>query len=220
MEGRKAFVENFQQRLGRLLRFIPFVLTMAIGCHEQTAAIWSAFGVGVFGIILNYYYISFDPDARDPFLILESGMTAYFLGQRITNADISFECHLISPINTTALFAVAVLSMVVCYPFTIQIAKAKVTPEVARTSKFVQSNQVLTSLWVVIFMVSAISGWFGYIYFRDDSSSVGYIVLVTVILIGLPVIGSFGMPFLVEYLKNKVSTNASSGSYGEALAQA
>jgi len=219
VEGRKAYVENFQHRLGRLLGFLPFILIMTIGCHEQTAAIWSAFGVGVFVMVFNYYYSTFDPNTRDPVLILEAGMTVSFLAQGITNAVVSFECHLISPINTTTLFAVAILSMVVCYPFTIQFAKAKVSPEVAKTSEFVQFNQVLTAIWVAIFMLMAISGWLGYVYFRDDSSSAGYIVLVTVIPIVLPLLGSFGMPFLVEYLKNKASANATSGSYGEGLTE-
>ena len=69
--------------------------------------------------------------------------------------------ELLSPIATSTLATVAALSMISCYPFTLQFAIPKVSSETAASKGFLLANQVMTGYWVAIFFLCTASAWSG-----------------------------------------------------------
>uniref|UniRef100_A0A7S2S3J2 Uncharacterized protein n=1 Tax=Mucochytrium quahogii TaxID=96639 RepID=A0A7S2S3J2_9STRA len=207
-ESRHAYMENlFSGKTGKILSFLPFILVMIIACNNITAAVWSAFGTESILILASIYrsrYNKFVPAV----MFLDGGLFLGFLAQGISvlvldARDVDYNCHLISPINASVLFVVTLLSMIVCIPFTMQYARAHVSAEVSKSSGFLKFNQILTGLWLVLFAIMSISTWCGYVYFRDQTNSAGYIILATVVPIAMPISGAILMPMLIEYLKKK-----------------
>jgi hypothetical protein len=63
----------------------------------------------------------------------------------------------IQPITNGGLFLVALASVVVRQPFTLQYAREGVSPEVAASPRFVAANYTITWVWVAAFAVMFVS---------------------------------------------------------------
>lgn len=127
-----------------------------------------------------------------PFIpIITLGITATYLGEGIANQILTggLSSNLIAPVTCSGVFITAIFSMIICIPFTIQNTRLFVSEEEAKTWDFVKFNQILTSIWVLIFLLMTISSWCGHIFFRNDVSGAPYIVLGIVVPIILVVIG-------------------------------
>ena len=120
---------------------------------------------------------------------------------------VPFNCHLIAPIQVSALFLAAILSVLICYPFTIQFAKTNenIPMEVIRTQGFKKINMQLSLVWLFLFTIMTASSWVEYVYFssQGDEKSPGSIILGSVIPILVPVLGIPLMPVLAQYFKGQ-----------------
>jgi hypothetical protein len=154
-----------------------------------------------------------------PFMfILEAGMGCAFLGEGIANQILvgGLPYMYISSITASAFLLVTTLSMIVCYPFTIQFSRIIVKPEIVATWGFVIFNQALTSIWVLIFAIMTACAWVGHIYFGSNSNSTGYIILNIIVPIALPLVGGFLMKPISQCLIARVDArkNAQGGGDG------
>ncbi|MBT2391695.1 hypothetical protein [Streptomyces sp. ISL-1] len=64
-------------------------------------------------------------------------------------------------ISNLALVVLALGSMAVRVPFTMQYARERVGPEYWKSPEFLHTNQVITGIWGAAFLVAAIAGGFG-----------------------------------------------------------
>mmetsp|Transcript_2167 Transcript_2167/g.3192 ORF Transcript_2167/g.3192 Transcript_2167/m.3192 type:complete len:275 (+) Transcript_2167:253-1077(+) len=222
-ESRHAYMENlFDSVWGKVLTFLPFILIMAIGCNHALAATWSAFGVELLLIFASIYrsrYNKFVP----AIMFLNGGLCLGFLGQAIAVSVLwgdnrqTYNCSLISPVNTSILFGVTLLSMILCIPFTMQFARAHVPEEVAKSSSFLMGNQIMTGFWLVLFAIMSAATWCAYAFYRNNQNGAGYIILATVLPIVLVLVGGILTPKLADVLRKraKAKRGAESGMNSE-----
>mmetsp|Transcript_30619 Transcript_30619/g.49067 ORF Transcript_30619/g.49067 Transcript_30619/m.49067 type:complete len:272 (-) Transcript_30619:198-1013(-) len=222
-ESRHAYMENlFNTVWGKMLTFLPFILIMAIACHHALAATWSAFLVELLVILVSIYrsrYNKFVP----AIMFLNGGLCLGFLGQAIAVSVLwgdkrqTYNCSLISPVNTSILFGVTLLSMILCVPFTMQFARAHVPEEVAKSSSFLMGNQIMTGFWLVLFAIMSAATWCAYAFYRNNRRSVEYIILATVLPIVLVLVGGILTPKLADVVRKqaKAKRAAKSGMNNE-----
>jgi hypothetical protein len=89
-------------------------------------------------------------------------------------------------ISNLALVAIAVGSMLVRRPFTLDYAKEQVPERVWSTPAFLRTNYVVTGAWAAAFTVSAISGFIGDAVL-DDSDNIwtGWIIQIAALLVAI-----------------------------------
>lgn len=86
-------------------------------------------------------------------------------------------------ISNTALALVVFGSMAVRMPFTLQYAREQVDRAHWRSPDFVRANYVISGVWGLAFLVSAIAGAYGDLVLRDpDNMWTGWIIQVAAIV--------------------------------------
>jgi hypothetical protein len=89
--------------------------------------------------------------------VLNGAMLAFFavaLALAIARPQSGIEEY-IGAISTAWLGLVSLVSLLVGQPFTLAIARAEVSPEVAQTRGFITTNQIITAVWTAYFALTA-----------------------------------------------------------------
>jgi hypothetical protein len=214
--GRHSWADLVLNDLGQIVGWAPYIIVMCVASTNEEAALWGAFGSMTALIALGVYRHSYAP--KYPLVAwLDGGQWVGFLALAITWEATRFNYKLISPISTSVLLITTFVSMVVCKPFTIQYARLKVDDKVAASSGFLKFNHILTSVWLVVFLVMSVCTWLAWALHDDihkSLSSTGYLILGTIVPILLPFVGALSMAPLSKYLaaKRPTGTTAASGS--------
>ena len=104
------------------------------------------------GIILSSRPVRID--------ILNGAMLTFFvvaLGFAVASPNSAIEEY-ITTISTLWLGLVSLVSLLVGQPFTLSIARAEVSPEIAKTATFFKTNQIITSVWTAYFAITSAIG--------------------------------------------------------------
>jgi len=211
--GRHSWADLVLNDLGQIVGWVPYIIVMCVASTNEEAALWGAFGSMTALIALGVYRHSYAP--KYPLVQwLDGGQWVGFLALAITWEATRFNYKLISPISTSVLLITTFVSMVVCKPFTIQYARLKVDDKVAASSGFLKFNYILTSVWLVVFLVSSVCTWVAWALHDDNLkslSSTGYLILGTIVPILLPFVGALSMAPLSKYLAAKAQDGRPTG---------
>ncbi|HEX3780036.1 MAG TPA: hypothetical protein VHX38_10220 [Pseudonocardiaceae bacterium] len=92
--------------------------------------------------------------------ILDFGSLIYFVGlTAFSFADTHLPVqHFDGPLSSAWLALIAVISLLVRKPFTLGIARRRVSAELAADPRFVHTNMVITGIWTSAFAASAMVG--------------------------------------------------------------
>ena len=124
------------------------VLTSAFGWRVGLAA----------GLLAEAAVIATSRPPR--FTWMESAMLAFFVVMAVVafaRPDSGLE-NSVSVLSTAWLGAVALVSLLVGKPFTLDFSRNGVPPEVAASPVFLRTNQIITGVWTAYFGVTAILG--------------------------------------------------------------
>lgn len=92
----------------------------------------------------------------------------------------------IGEISNIALVLVAVGSMLVRMPFTLQYAREQVDPQYWHLPAFLRVNYVITGAWAAAFLVSAVAGFYGDAVLQDSNNIwTGWVIQVGAMLVAL-----------------------------------
>jgi hypothetical protein len=92
----------------------------------------------------------------------------------------------IGEISNIALVLVAVGSMLVRMPFTLQYAHEQVDPKYWHMPTFLHTNYVITGVWAGAFLVSAIAGFYGDAVLQNSNNIwTGWVIQVGAIIVAL-----------------------------------
>jgi hypothetical protein len=214
LEGRQNYTENFvaRGRFSGIISWSPFIILMAVPCDSAAKGILSAFCISFYINVLLFYRSTYNPRQDRVMMIDGINFLLYFsimIASYATRAwpNVPFNCHLIAPIQTSAIFLAAILSVLFCYPFTLQYAKAKdeIPLHVIQSMGFKKVNMLLTLVWLLLFAVMTLSSWLDYFYFSSKGSenAAGAIILGSVLPLVLVGLGIILMPILAQYFKKK-----------------
>jgi hypothetical protein len=203
--GRHDYVDLLLNDLGNLVMWLPFVIVMAVASTSEEAALWGAFGVMTALIALGVYRHRYAPKYA-PVFWLQGGQWIGYLAMACVWEATEFSSTLISPISVTVLLVTCMASMVVCQPFTLQFARLKVDDKTAASPVFLTFNYILTSFWLVIFVITVTCSWVAWALHdnkRDWLSPTGYLILGTIVPMALPIFGGLSMGPLSKWLASK-----------------
>ncbi len=135
-----------------LRRFIPFITFVLV----SGAAGWQ---LGLLaGLVAELISIA----ATRPFRVgvLDGGMLAFFavMGAFSLAQPHSPVQDYVADVSMAWLAAVSLVSVAVNRPFTMDFARDRVSPEVARSSAFLRINRTITLAWAGAFTASAVVG--------------------------------------------------------------
>ncbi|MGW7369071.1 hypothetical protein ACWGI8_38030 [Streptomyces sp. NPDC054841] len=89
-------------------------------------------------------------------------------------------------VSNVALTVIALGSMAIRVPFTVQYARERVPREYWNTSTFMHTNYVITGVWGLAFLVAAIAGAYGDIVLRNSGNIwTGWIIQIGAIIVAL-----------------------------------
>lgn len=202
-QGRQEYVDLLvEDPLGSLLMWVPFILIMALASVNAELAIWLAFSIVSVLILLEFYHHTYKP--RFPaFYWLSCGTWVGYLGLGIAYEIKPFNYQLISPVTVSILTGICFVSLVSRVPFTLQMTKTRVPEELAETPWFFRLNMFLTGIWLVLFVIMAISSWISFgVGFTSGSAGeiiLGILIPILVPLLGIRVIS----PMFAERYKKK-----------------
>eukprot|EP00457_Paulinella_chromatophora_P009228 gb/GEZN01009287.1/.p1 GENE.gb/GEZN01009287.1/~~gb/GEZN01009287.1/.p1 ORF type:complete len:268 (-),score=26.22 gb/GEZN01009287.1/:499-1302(-) len=208
-DGLRAYNDHLTGKLGGFLTWVPFIIILTVAHTNVTIAIWAAFGVQSFEIIIFFLRGTYD-EKYPSIMILESGMWLAYLGLGIAYAIKPFVYTLISPITTSSLFATAFFSLMICHPFTAQIARAKVSAEIAGSEGFKKMMYIVTIFWTTIFSLMTILTWLAYGLYPvvvGEKKELGAVLMGTIVPVALPLLGKISQPYLIEHLKASAGMN-------------
>ena len=92
--------------------------------------------------------------------ILNAAMLSFFvvaLTIAVARPESGLEQY-IGSISSAWLGLVSLTSLLVGKPFTLSIARDQVSPEIAKTTTFIRTNQIITSVWTTSFALTAAIG--------------------------------------------------------------
>ena len=206
-EQRHMTLEQFLDKRGRLLSMVPLIIILAVSSTNIIAAVWSAFAISFFLMILDFYRARYNPSVVFPNIVQTSlliGYTVCVILVYVLTPPLS--SNYIGPIVVSIITAAMIASFVLMYPFTMQFSGPRVDEETRKSLQFYRFNQILTLFWIIIMGGATGCAW-GSLQFPADSA--GQIILGIVMLIVLPLLGQILTPFLVDYLKSKGKASAS-----------
>ena len=210
LQGRRQYCDLItEDPLSGGLMWLPFVILLLLVHAHTTAALWTSAVMNIFSVSLEYYHATYKPQ-YPRFFWLSWVLTVSFVAMGIVNVTIHPEIDpsLISTIAFTALFATAVISILVKYPFTMQMAQHKVPKETLESAAFLKLTTILALVWVFIFGAIMLLGWFTFLYDNELSNTV-QIILGTALPLVILIVGRLSMNCLAEKLKSKMGMNAS-----------
>ncbi len=91
--------------------------------------------------------------------VLEIGSAVVFLCLLVAAFVVSshFLQRWVQPMSNGGIFLIALVSILIGKPFTLQYAREEVPPEVAETPAFLQVNQTITLAWVIALGIMTVS---------------------------------------------------------------
>lgn len=92
----------------------------------------------------------------------------------------------IGELSNIALVLVAVGSMLVRMPFTLQYAREQIDPQYWHLPAFIRVNYVITGAWAAAFLVSAVAGFYGDAVLHDSNNIwTGWVIQIGAMLVAL-----------------------------------
>lgn len=138
--------------MGVLLGFAPFIAFALLTSVSLSLALWAAF-TAAFVITIRDFVQS--PSLR----ALDIGSMALFGLLMLYDGFIqpSLSIQAVRLVADSGLLAIAIVSMAIRTPFTLQYAKEQVPEAVWRTREFLRTNYVVTGVWALAFAVMTIA---------------------------------------------------------------
>lgn len=136
-----------------LVRFTPFAAFLLL----SAAADWRA---GLVAGLLGEIVVITTVDHPIHVGVLDGAMLVFFgamTAVAFVRPDSALQDH-VGTIAMTWLALVALVSAAVRRPFTADLARRHVSPDVARSVEFVRTNQIITLVWAACFAGSAVAG--------------------------------------------------------------
>ncbi|MBT8490606.1 MAG: hypothetical protein KJN62_06130 [Deltaproteobacteria bacterium] len=140
--------------MGIFLSFLPWIAFWVLSGRDnyQTAAMASVAIV----IVLNLR------DVRQRNIkILDLGTLAFFVLLAIASfsSDAVWIDHYAAPLSSAALFLIALVSILIRKPFTMQYAREQVDRKFWDTPGFYTTNRTISAVWSVSFAVSTVTSY-------------------------------------------------------------
>ena len=143
-----------------IMGFAPWIVFSVLeGPHRYPLATGAALALAVLELLLGVVV-----GARPK--ILDVAAIVFFAGMLVAGLLIHHDGHVwldrwSGEVSNAMLVLVALASIVVRAPFTIQYAREMTPEEYWRTPLFIHINYVLTWVWTAVFAVTAAVGWYG-----------------------------------------------------------
>jgi hypothetical protein len=201
-----ACLESVFIRLWGIFGFLPFILVSVLDkTAHVTEILYTAIGLQVLIIASSIYRHQYNPSVPPLFILDVSMLICYIVAVLTDKLVFTIPPEFLSPFQCSALMLASLLSMLVCYPFTLQFSTPHVTKEIAQSQGFRTANMLMTSFWLLIFSLMCISSWMGFLEFRRDQRRDDYefvhTILADVIPPALPLLGLIINPFIVRSIK-------------------
>jgi hypothetical protein len=205
-EQRHSLVESWLERRGRILSMVPMIVIFAVASTNMVAAIWAAFGVELFLILLDFYRSRYNPRVAFPNIISVALMSSYIVCIVLFYVlNPPLQSVYVSPIVLSCVTGAMLLSLVFMYPFTIQNSAHRVDEATRASLLFYRFNQIITVFWLLIMACACGSSW-GSLQFSVNSA--GQIILGIVLPLLFILTGFIATPYLVEYIKSRAPRNS------------
>src|ERR1700733_979804 len=143
-----------------IMGFAPWIVFSVLeGPHRYPLATGAALALAVLELLLGVVV-----GARPK--ILDVAAIVFFAGMLVAGLLVHHDGHVwldrwSGEVSNAMLVLVALASIVVRAPFTIQYAREMTPEEYWRTPLFIHINYVLTWVWTAVFAVTAAVGWYG-----------------------------------------------------------
>ncbi len=148
MPGRRSLATP----MAILLGFAPFIAFCVLSTVEKDIALWVAFALA--------FVISIRDFAESRLLrLLDVGSVALFglFSLYVGFVEPDIPLSMVRLVVDGGLFALALSSLVIRHPLTLEYAREQVPQEFWFTSRFVTTNYVVTSTWTVAFALMALA---------------------------------------------------------------
>ena len=208
-----------------IISFIPFILITSI--RNEIVALWTAFGVSLFNIIVVFYASTYRLDIEKIYW-LDASFFVTCLVLAITSIFVYIPTTWLNALTTSTMVAMSLLSMMVGRPWIMQFAKHKASKEVVESKDFKIGMYIMTSYWLLIFAIMCACGWSALIFVESNvkgqaivlSNKTAYNWLnsyAQYVVLGVGVV--FMKTVLIPYFKNRgkeeIKALPSDNYYGE-----
>jgi hypothetical protein len=152
LAGRSAAFGQTGIAMGILLGFTPFIVFALLTSLSVSLAIWVAFAIA-FALAIR------DFASTKTIRILDGGGMVLFGALALVAGFIAPSLSMQGSrfIIDSGLLAIALASLVMRNPFTLQYARDQVAQEVWDDPRFIRTNYVVTSVWALAFAIMAVA---------------------------------------------------------------
>ncbi len=136
--------------MGILLGFTPFIVFALLTSLSVSLAIWVAFSIS-FALAIR------DFTASKTLRVLDAGGMILFGALALVAGFIapSLSMQAVRFIVDVGLLLIAIASLLICNPFTLQYARDQLSPELWNDPAFIRVNYVITTVWAFAFAATA-----------------------------------------------------------------
>ena len=171
-ESFKSSFKNWMERTGGM---VPLIVFFGLAPKDMPAAIWSAFGIQLFLILLDGYRSRYNNKVPFPGIVPVSLLLSYILCIILYYSLVPpLSSAYIAPIVTSGVTLGMLLSLVCMYPFTMQYSAPKVDESMRKSLAFYRSEQRFTLFWIVLMGVATGCTWASLLF---ESNSTGRMIL-------------------------------------------
>lgn len=151
-----------------LIPFATFALLMLV-CHTSISLLAAA--------LVAIAVIVYDRARGRSFKMLPIGSALLFagLGSYIAMIDNSWSAHTVRIVIDGGVLVIALASLAIRLPFTLQYAREQVDADVAGTPGFLRTNYILTLAWTLAFVLMLLADILA-VYAPDIPLSVGFAI--------------------------------------------
>ncbi len=159
--------------MGIFLSFLPWIIFWVISGNNN-------YQIGALAAMVMVIFLNIKNVKQGNVKILDLGTLIFFF----ILTGISFFSMAVwvdkyaAPLSNVAMFLIAVISLALRKPFTIQYAYEKVNPEFWNTPKFYTTNRTITVIWCITF---AINAFLSYLYVRNPNIFFWGIIIIVLI---------------------------------------
>ncbi|MBN2126559.1 MAG: hypothetical protein JW821_19825 [Deltaproteobacteria bacterium] len=180
--------------MGIFLSFLPWIVFWVLSGRDN-------YEIAALAAVAAVLFLNIRDMRRRSMKILDVGTLVCFLLLVLVGftSEAKWIDHYAAPLSNAALFVIALVSILIRRPFTLQYAREQVDPKFWNTPGFYSVNLAISSVWCAAFAVTAI---LSYLYIRHPNS-IDWVIHILVFVGAIKFTAWYP-----EYAKAKAAGNA------------
>jgi hypothetical protein len=166
-----------------IVGFLPWIVMSVIsGPGKFELACGLALAIAVVTMIAGYF-VGLKPKILDIAAVIFF-VALVIIGELVNAEQLRWLDDWAGELSNIMIAVVALFSMLIRQPFTLQYAKEEAPRELWDNPLFIRTNYVITGVWCLAFVVSAVAGWFGDAIIDDPNNIwTGWIIQIAALIL-------------------------------------